>query len=279
MIRKCWIRGDHASHPPLLQMAGFIFHPQYHLEMNISSCFIPNTEQKYLLNISAFLHQPPSGTSREEAALRAKLQQSRRESCAMNTPHTPLSAGGPWGTPQPTARALPEPSPALSLVLCWLLLLAGCWGRALALALCLKAKPAVWLQWNSASDPGLKRPLPCKSLSLEGRECGAALMERDEIRGLLLKFWNLLFFSHQPLKQQLKAKLGLVWDLLLENKHANSALDVCLRLEVTSCASPSYPSPLVPIWPAVASPCCHTSWAWWCFPGSLWFLPAAASRA
>lgn len=35
-------------------------------------------------------------------------------------------------------------------------------------------------------------------------------MERDEIRGLLLKFRNLLFFSHQPLKQQLKAELGLV---------------------------------------------------------------------
>lgn len=29
--------------------------------------------------------------------------------------------------------------------------------------------------------------------------------------------------------------------------HANSALDVCLRVEVTSCASPSHPSPLFPI--------------------------------
>lgn len=74
-------------------------------------------------------------------------------------------------------------------------------------------------------------------------------MERDEIRGLLLKFRNLLFFFRQPLKLQLKAKLGLVWDLLEENtaKHANSALDVCLRVEVTSCASPSHPSPLFPI--------------------------------
>ena len=91
-------------------MAGFIFHPQYHLEMNISSCFIPNTEQKYLLNISAFLHQSPSGKSREEAVLSAKLEQSRGEARAFHSPtHTGalggLGAPHTQGSPCTFARA------------------------------------------------------------------------------------------------------------------------------------------------------------------------------
>lgn len=64
---------------------------------------------------------------------------SRQEPCAMSTPHTPRGAGGPWGSP----RAFPCLHQPVSLLT---LLLARCWGRPLALALCLKAKPAVWLQ-------------------------------------------------------------------------------------------------------------------------------------
>lgn len=153
-------------------MAGFIFHPQCHLEMNISSCFIPNTEQKYLLNISAFLHQSPSGKSREEAALSAKLERSRREPRAVHAPHTHRSAGWPWDTPHLSARGSPH---AFAGTKQSGPLLRPCCGQGAGVDPRLpvpRASQQPGTSANSPFNPGPKTPLPCKWLSEGGQRAG-----------------------------------------------------------------------------------------------------------